>query len=71
MDMVVDAERAMERAIEVVRKAGWIYVWVTEVKRDGDGWLVRVETLMRKAVVKLDEEGKLLEFREEPIIRTG
>lgn len=71
MDMVVDAERAMERAIEVVRKAGWIYVWVTEVKRDGDGWLVRVETFMRKAVVKLDEEGKLLEFREEPVTRTG
>ncbi|MEN3048348.1 MAG: hypothetical protein ABDH63_06175 [Candidatus Caldarchaeales archaeon] len=67
----VDAEVAMERAIEVARKAGWVYVWVNEVRREGDGWLVRVEALLRRGVIKLDGEGRLLEFREEPLVRTG
>lgn len=69
--MPVDAEVAMERAIEVARKAGWVYVWVNEVRREDEGWLVRVEALLRRGVIRLDSEGKLLEFREEPFTRTG
>ncbi|MCS6787998.1 MAG: hypothetical protein NZ733_01750 [Aigarchaeota archaeon] len=69
--MPVDAEVAMERAIEVARKAGWVYVWVNEVRREDEGWLVRVEALLRRGVIRLDSEEKFLEFREEPFTRTG
>ncbi|MCS7133786.1 MAG: hypothetical protein NZ921_03195 [Candidatus Caldarchaeum sp.] len=35
---------------KVARRGGWVYVWVTEVRKDGDVWLFRIETLLRKAV---------------------
>lgn len=58
-------EAALERAMEIVRKAGWFMVWATEVRREDDRWVVTVDTLLRRFVVVLGPEGDLVELREE------
>jgi len=66
---VIDGETAIEKAVEIARKAGWFYVWVTSVRSENGKWILSIEGIIRRAVIILDSEGRLVEFREEPFIK--
>ncbi len=62
--MVITAEEAIERAIEVARKAGVgpLFLVVTSARRVDKHWEVVIEWQRRKYRVILDEDGRALEW---------
>lgn len=62
---VDSADKAAELALEVMRKAGWAFLFVSEAKLDTHNqiWLVKVESLTNVFMVKIDKRsGKILEI---------
>jgi|GEM_PF-2661860 hypothetical protein len=60
----INAEQAIEKALDVIRKSGWSYALVSEVFQEDGYWIVMVETIVRRMRVKMDAGGNVLEIRE-------
>lgn len=60
---MIDGIEAVKVALQAVRNSGYFFSWVTRLERD-EGWVVEVKTLKNMLVIKIDQEGKLVEFRE-------
>lgn len=65
---MIDAEGAIEKAMEVAKKANlpMLFVQVVNVTKKGNVWEVVLETLSRRFVATIDSEtGECLSWREE------
>ena len=60
----MDAEEAVEKGLEVVKKMGYLYATVTKVFYEKGFWIVIVESIVKKFRVKIDAGGKVIEVRE-------
>lgn len=61
---LINAEQAVEKALEIMKKSGWTYVLISEVFQEGGYWIVTVDTLIKKLRIKIDSGGNILEIRE-------
>ena len=61
---LINAEQAVEKALEIVKKSGWAYAFVSEVFQEGGYWVVMVDILFKRLRIKIDSGGEVLEIRE-------
>jgi len=61
---LINAEQAIEKALEVMRKSGYAYVFASEVFQEGGYWIVIANTLLGRFKIKIDPGGNLVEVRE-------
>lgn len=68
----INAEQAVEKALEVMGKGGWSYVVASEAFQEDGYWIVVVETIVREMRVGMDAGGVFLgserSSRPEPYI---
>ena len=61
---MINAEQAIEKALEVMKKSGHAYVLASEVFQEGGYWIVIANTLIGRFKIKIDSGGNLVEVRE-------
>jgi hypothetical protein len=61
---VKDVMQAMDIATKAVKKAGLMFAWINNVKKEDTYWIVEVAGLVGRYIVKISvSTGEVVEFR--------
>jgi len=64
MSEVKDVMQAMDIATKAVKKAGLMFAWINNVKKEDTYWIVEVAGLVGRYIVKISvPTGEVVEFR--------